>query len=135
MAGLVARQRDRWSSRNSRIADGYAARGRSAPTQSGFLVDSAALEEYRQRPKTYYLLRGLETIDEQDRVWMPTQVDRAGHSYIDVFSLEPEYVGTVRVVDRMIDFDVLGETLVVLVEGSDLEGTRRIDWYEIPTGI
>ncbi len=66
---------------------------------------------------------------------MPTQVDRAGHSYIDVFSLEPEYVGTVRVVDRMIDFDVLGETLVVLVEGSDLEGTRRIDWYEIPTGI
>ncbi len=39
------------------------------------------------------------------------------------------------VVDRMIDFDVLRETLVVLVEGLDLESSRRIDWYGIPAPL
>ncbi len=132
VAARLASQRQSWDRQNEYIAEGYAARGRSRYVPRAFVVDSTALEEYRQSPKIYYLSRGNETIDAQNRVWMPTRADRSGHSYIDVFSLEPAYLGTVRVLDRMIDFDVLGETLVVLVEGSDLEGSRRIDWYEIP---
>ena len=66
---------------------------------------------------------------------MPTQVDRALYSYIDVFSLEPEYLGSVRVLDRMIDFDVLNGILAVLVESPDPEGSRRIDWYELPAAL
>ena len=132
VAARVREQRESWSVARRSIAEGYAERGRPPPAARRFVVDSAALDEYRQRPKIYYLLQGRETIDAQGRVWMPTRVDRAVHSYIDVFSLEPEYLGTVRVVDRMIDYDVLNGTLVVLVEGAAPEGSRRIDWYELP---
>ena len=119
-----------------RRADMYRQRGRTPPGPSRSVeVDSAALEEYRATPKSYYLLRGQETIDEQNRLWISTHRDRAEYSYVDVFSLDAQYVGTVRVAGRMVDFDVLGETLIVLVEGADLAASRRIDWYEIPSGF
>ena len=118
-------------------ADGYRRRGRTPPSPSGgFEIDSTALAEYKGRPKLYYLLRGQETIDEQGRLWISTHRDRAEFSYLDVFSLDAQqYVGTVRVVDRMVDFDILDETLIVLVEGADVASSRRIDWYEIPSGF
>ena len=115
-------------------ADMYRQRGRTPPGPGGSVeIDSAALEEYRQRPKSYYLLRGQETIDAQGRLWISTQRDRAEFSYLDIFSLDAQYFGTLRVVGRMVDFDVLGATLIVLVEGAAIAASRRIDWYEIPS--
>lgn len=136
VADFVASERRMGQSFARIRADMYRQRGRTPPGPGGSVeIDSAALEEYRQRPKSYYLLRGQETIDEQGRLWISTQRDRAEFSYIDVFALDAQYVGTVRVVGRMVDFDVLGETLVVLVEGADIAASRRIDWYEIPNGF
>ena len=48
-----------------------------------------------------------------------------------------EYVGSVSIRDRLIGFDLLGSTLVVLVERQvgpdDTDGIpdRALDWYEI----
>ena len=93
-------------------------------------------QEYAQNPKLYYLQRGQETLDSQGRLWISTSRDRDTQSYLDVYQGQ-EYYGTVMVRDRMIDFDVIGSTLVVLVERGigpeDPDGVadRAIDWYDI----
>ena len=93
-------------------------------------------QEYAQNPKLYYLQRGQETLDSQGRLWISTSRDRDTQSYLDVYQGQ-EYYGTVMVRDRMIDFDVIGSTLAVLVErgigpeDSDGVADRAIDWYDI----
>ena len=134
MADFLARGRRLRQSFAQIRADMYRLRGRTPPVPSGSVeIDSAGLAEYKTQPKSYYLFRGQETIDEQGRLWISTQRDRSEFSYLDVFSLDAQYVGTVRVVGRMVDFDVLDETLIVLVEGADIAASRSIDWYEIPS--
>lgn len=130
----LARQRRLSAGFAQSTADMYRRRGVTPPSPRGRAeIDSTKLEEYRGQPKLYYLLRGQETIDEQGRIWISTQRDRAEFSYLDVYSLDAQYVGTVKVVGRMVDFDVLHETLIVLAEGADIAASRSIDWYEIPS--
>ncbi len=96
----------------------------------------AFMEEYTGQAKRYYLQRGQETLDTQGRLWISTSRDRDKQSFLDVYQGE-EFYGTVMVRDRMIDFDVVGSTLAVLVERGigpgDPDGVadRAIDWYDI----
>ncbi|MDE2655623.1 MAG: hypothetical protein OXI71_17645 [Gemmatimonadota bacterium] len=96
----------------------------------------ASVEEYAGRAKLYYLQRGQETLDTEGRVWITTSRDRDKQSFLDVYRGE-EFYGTVMVRDRMIDFDVDGSTLAVLVERGigpgDPDGVAdwAIDWYDI----
>lgn len=91
------------------------------------------VEEYRRTPKQYSAHRWF---DERGRLWVLTNRDRDEFSYLDIYQ-GPEYVGTVRVRDRAVGFDVLGSTLAVLVDRSvgpdDPDGfpDRAIDWYDI----
>ena len=96
------------------------------------------LEGYRNTPKAYHLVFGSERFDALGRLWIPTQRDTHEFSYLDVYSArDAEYVGTVRVRDRMMGFDLAGSTLVVLVERrlgpDDPDGIadRAVDWYDI----
>ena len=94
------------------------------------------LDGYADEPKHYYLARGHEILDEKGRLWMATSRDRDRFSYLDVYR-EAQHYGTVEVRDRLIAFDVLDNTLVVLVERQvgplDPDGVpdRAIDWYDI----
>ena len=59
--------------------------------------------------------------------------DRDRFSYLDVYE-GTEYMGTVRVRDRLVGYDILGGTLAVLVDrqpGVDGIARRAIDWYRI----
>ena len=96
------------------------------------------LEGYRNTPKAYHLVFGSERFDAVGRLWIPTQRDTHEFSYLDVYSArDAEYIGTVRVRDRMMGFDLAGSTLVVLVERrlgpDDPDGIadRLVDWYDI----
>lgn len=97
---------------------------------------SASVERFSERPRLYYLLRGQETFDGQGRLWISTRRGRIESSFIDVYD-GVEFVGTVEVRDRMIDFDLFEGTLAVLVErqlgpdDSDGVPDRGIDWYDL----
>ena len=75
-------------------------------------------------------------VDDANRYWIATQRDTHEWSYLDVYE-NAEYVGSVRVRDRIRGFDLLGSTLVVLVERQvgpdDADGIpdRALDWYDI----
>ncbi len=94
------------------------------------------LESYRATPKNYYLSTGEQLFDAANRYWIATQRDQHEWSYLDVYE-NAEYVGSVRVRDRLRAFDLLGSTLVVLVERrvgpDDGDGIpdRALDWYDI----
>lgn len=66
----------------------------------------------------------------------PTACGRDEESFLDVYA-DAAYYGTVRVRDRIVDFDIIGRTLAVLVERGigpeDADGVpdRAIDWYDI----
>ena len=71
--------------------------------------------------------------DAQERLWTATTRDRDRFSYLDVYE-GTEYMGTVRVRDRLVGYDILGGTLAVLVDrqpGVDGIARRAIDWYRI----
>lgn len=91
---------------------------------------------YANEPKRYYLTRGHEILDGKGRLWMATSRDRDRFSYLDVYR-DAQHYGTVEVRDRLIAFDVLDNTLVVLVERQvgpdDPDGVpdRGIDWYDL----
>ena len=57
-------------------------------------------------------------------------------SYLDVYE-NAEYVGSVKVRDRLRGFDLVGSTLVVLVDrqvgADDADGIpdRALDWYDL----
>ncbi len=98
-------------------------------------VVEEALERYRARPKNYHL--GTEPlVDAANRYWIATQRDTHEWSWLDVYQ-DAEYAGSVRVRDRLRGFDLLGSTLVVLVERqvgpNDADGIpdRALDWYDL----
>ena len=104
----------------------------------GGLWDREALEQYRSTPKNYHLVLGEQKFDEQGMLWIATQRDRDFFSYLDVYDpAEAAFVGSVRVDDRIMGFDLLGSTLVVVVERQlspdDADGIadRAVDWYDI----
>ncbi len=94
------------------------------------------LESYRATPKNYHLSTGEQLFDDANRYWIATQRDQREWSYLDVYE-NAEYVGSVRVRDRLRSFDLLGSTLVALVERQvgpdDGDGIpdRALDWYDI----
>ena len=101
-------------------------------------IDREALEQYENTPKHYHLLFGEEKFDDQGRLWIATQRDRDEFSYLDVYDpVEAAFVASVRVSDRVRGFDLLGSTLVVVVERQlapdDPDGIadREVDWYDV----
>ena len=103
-----------------------------------FEVDwDGRIEEIRSSPKNYHLVFGQQEFDEQGRLWIATQRDRDEFSYVDVYDTEnAAFVGSVRVNDRIEGFDLLGSTLVVVVERlppNDPDGIpeRAVDWYDV----
>ncbi len=105
--------------------------------RAGSAEDDSALEEFRNTPKEYHLAWS-EKFDEQGRFWIATERDRDAFSYLDVYlPRQRTFFGSVRVADRVLDYDVAGSTLAVLVERAptpdDPEGipARAVDWYDI----
>lgn len=94
------------------------------------------LEDYRATPKRYYLSTSQHRFDDGNRYWVATHRDLHEWSWLDVYE-NTEYVATVKVRDRMLGFDLVGSTLVVLVERQlgpdDADGIpdRAVDWYEV----
>ncbi len=89
---------------------------------------------YREEPKRWFL-GGPSSLnfDGENRLWAATTHDRDFFSYLEIWT-GMEYVGTVRIRDRLIDYDMLGSTLVALVERKpDQYGIAQlaIDWYDI----
>ena len=87
---------------------------------------------YRDKPKGWY--RGPFKFDGQGNAWIAINRDRDAWSYIEVWA-GSNYLRTVVVRDRLISYDLLGKTLVVLVErspGPDGIAKQAIDWYEMP---
>ncbi len=90
-------------------------------------------EEYARTPENY---SAQTWVDDQDRLWALTNRDRESFSHLDVF-IGLEFAGSVRVRHRAVGFDVLGTTLVILVDHpvgtNDPDGIpdRGIDWYDI----
>ena len=111
-----------------------ALQGSSGGTYRSFVDES--LEGYRAKPKPYSLGEEHRLFDAANRYWIATQRDTHEWSYLDVYE-NAEYVGSVRVRDRLRAFDLLGSTLVVLVERQvgpdDADGVpdRQLDWYDI----
>ncbi len=108
-------------------------RRRGFPTSQGV---EEQLESYRATPKNYYLSAGEQLFDEANHYWIATQRDQHEWSWLDVYE-NAEYLGSVRVRDRLRAFDLLGSTLVVLVDRQvgpdDPDGIpdRALDWYDI----
>ena len=94
------------------------------------------LEGYRAKPKNYHLGTEHQLFDADNRFWIATRRDLHEWSYLDVYE-NAEYVGSVKVSDRLRGFDLHGSTLVVLVDRQvspdDADGIpdRALDWYDI----
>ncbi len=87
---------------------------------------------FRDKPKGWY--RGPFKFDGQGHTWIATNRDRDAWSFIEVWA-GSNYLRTVVVRDRLISYDLLGKTLVVLVErspGPDGIAKLAMDWYEMP---
>ena len=108
-------------------------RSRGFPASEGL---EERLEEYRATSKEYRLSTADQLVDAANGYWIATQRDTHEWSYLDVYE-NAEYVGSVRVRDRLRGFDLHGSTLVALVErqvgAGDADGIpdRAIDWYDI----
>ena len=96
------------------------------------------LESYRNSPKAYHMAGRTGLFDATGRLWIATQRDHNEYSYLDVFSArDPAFVGSVKVRDHMKGFDLVGSTLVVLVEhatgphDSDVVPDNAIYWYDV----
>ena len=91
------------------------------------------LDADRETPKRNHLQIGSLAYDDQGRLWVATERDRAHFSYFDLYG-GTEYVGSVQVKDRVLGYDLYGSTLAVLVErplDADGIGWRALDWYDI----
>ena len=91
------------------------------------------LAVYRETPKRNHLQVSSLAYDDQGRLWVATERDRAHFSYFDLY-VGTEYVGSVRIRDRILGYDLHGTTLAALVErepGPDGIGWRAVDWYDI----
>lgn len=120
---------------NERDLDAYVSgivrvgRGSGSPSKA---TRNAWTASYRNRPKGWY--RGPFRFDGRGNAWIAINRDRDAWSYIEVWD-GPTYLSTVLVRDRLIGYDLLGETLVVLAERApDAEGIAPvgIDWYMMP---
>ena len=96
------------------------------------------LESYRNSPKAYHMAGRTGLFDATGKVWIATQRDHNEYSYLDVFSArDGAFIGSVKVRDHMKGFDLVGSTLVVLVEraagppDSDVLPDNAIYWYEL----
>ena len=112
--------------------------GRRMMEGLGVGSDGEELERYRNTPKNYHIVFGEQKFDEQGRLWIATQRDHDEFSYLDVYlPAEAEFVGSVRVHDRVRGFDLLESTLVVVVErqlppdNPDGIAERAVDWYDM----
>lgn len=92
------------------------------------------LTRFSKQPRKWFLNSDSPFgFDSHDRLWVATTRDRDAFSYFDIW-IGTEYVGTVRIRDRLMGFDLLGSTLAALVErapGPDGIARREIDWYRI----
>lgn len=88
---------------------------------------------FRDTPKEWILKPRPFRLDGRNRLWVATTLVHDAFSYFDIWT-GTDYVGSVRVEDRLLAFDILGSTLVTLVErADDVEGIneRGVDWYDI----
>lgn len=101
----------------------------------GRTPSSAELRGYAADPKHGTLGSMALTFTDDGLLWIAATRDRDRWSYIDVYSGGTRYVGSVRIRDRMLAFDVRNGTLAVLVERSAIgaDGVRpyAIDWYDV----
>ena len=103
---------------------------------SGFLSPAqkeAYAAEYRAEPRRWFLSQTSLAFDGENRLWAALTLDRDAFSYIEIW-IGARYAATVRIRDRLLGFDILGSTLVALVEREpDQYGIaqRGIDWYDI----
>ena len=111
---------------------------RTGMQRIGIGLDQEALDRYRTEPKNYHLVLGQQKFDDQGRFWIATQRDRDDFSYLDVYlPSDAAFLGSVRVHDRIEGFDLVGSTLVVVVERQlapdDPDGipSRAVDWYDV----
>ena len=122
---------------NERDVDAYREGISSIGRGSGMSLPKSAWEPYlagfRETPKGWFLAGDPLVYDAQERLWTATTRDRDRFSYLDVYE-GTEYMGTVRIRDRLVGYDILGGTLAVLVErqpGVDGIARRAIDWYQV----
>ena len=111
---------------------------RTGMQRIGIGLDQEALDRYRTEPKNYHLVLGQQKFDDQGRFWIATQRDRDDFSYLDVYlPSDAAFLGSVRVHDRIEGFDLVGSTLVVVVERQlapdDPDGipSRAVGWYDV----
>lgn len=93
-----------------------------------------AIDEWRAQPKRGVMSVQHVTFSEDGVLWIGTSRDRTLWSYIDAYDEGGSaFLGSVRVHDRLLAFDVRDGTLAALVEGEDSSGVpmNRIDWYTI----
>lgn len=103
--------------------------GRGSVAKSAYEPYAAG---YREDPKPWFLVDGF-VFDGLGRLWVATTRDLDTFSYFDIWD-GVTYRATVRIRDRLIGYDILGATLVALVERKpDRYGIaqRAIDWYDI----
>ena len=94
------------------------------------------LERYRTTPERYFLGTEHQLFDAANRYWVATQRDTHEWSYLDIYE-RSEYVGSVKIRNRLRGFDLLGSTLVALVDRQadqdDPNGipARTLEWYNV----
>lgn len=102
----------------------------------GGVVPDAAVREFANTPKPGRITGRSIMYDASGRLWVGTRRDRDRFSYFDLY-LDTAFMGSVRVRDRLLAFDILDGTLVTLVERAlderDGDGIpdHGIDWYDI----
>ena len=111
--------------------------GTMARAAGGLSVARSAMEPYaagyREDPKMWFLGGIPFKFDNEGRLWVGTTRDRDAYSYLDIW-IGTEYVGTVRIRDRLMGYDLFGSTFAALVERAprpDGITERVIDWYDI----
>ena len=133
----VARREERMLTQRANMHPEVAMRIRETSPDGTYdsFVDQT-LEDYRSRPKSYSLGSEHQLFDADNRYWIATRRDTHEWSYLDVYE-DAAFAGSVRVRDRLMAFDLLGSTLVVLVERQvgpdDADGVpdRALDWYDV----
>lgn len=102
----------------------------------GGTVAETVVQQYAETPKIDRIPGRSLRYDSKARLWVGASRDRDRYSYFGIYA-GADFKGSVRIRDRLIGFDLLGETLATLVERAVAEGDadgipdREIDWYDI----
>ncbi len=100
------------------------------------VVPEAAVRDYAETPKLFWIRGWSMAHDARNRLWVGTTRDHDRVSWLDLYR-DTTLLGSVRVRDRLVGFDVLGSTLVTLVERAPPERDAYaipelgIDWYDV----